>query len=226
MSTAGRASGRYPAGTVRALLETDLVTARTRDVLRSSLEDCGLEDRGERERDVAAPRFFDARSYATLRAVCARLIPQPERAQPIDLARQVDARLADGLRDGWRYDVLPPDGDAYRRGLHALDESARAAFAADFAAVSGERQDLLLATTQRGEVGGAGWTRMMAVRFFEELLAELAECYYSHPLALDEIGYAGFADAHGWQAIGLNVLEPHEPREMDDELDGSPDPRG
>jgi gluconate 2-dehydrogenase gamma chain len=57
---------------------------------------------------------------------------------------------------------------------------------------------------------------MSAPRFFEELLAEATECYYSHPVGADEIGFTGFADAHGWQRIGLNQLEPFEPRALGD----------
>jgi hypothetical protein len=50
-----------------------------------------------------------------------------------------------------------------------------------------------------------------ANKFFEELLASLAELYYSHPLAKEEIGEVAFADKKGWQQIGLNQLESHEP---------------
>jgi hypothetical protein len=68
---------------------------------------------------------------------------------------------------------------------------------------------------QRGDVEGGVWDTLPAQRFFEELLAEAVECYYSHPLAQEEIGYVGMADAHGWQAISLNRLEPWEPRAVE-----------
>jgi hypothetical protein len=47
--------------------------------------------------------------------------------------------------------------------------------------------------------------------YFEELLALVVDVYYAHPLASEEIGYIGMADAHGWQAIGLDQRETHEP---------------
>jgi hypothetical protein len=46
------------------------------------------------------------------------------------------------------------------------------------------------------------------------MLAELTEYYYAHPLAQEEIGYVGMADAHGWTRLGLNELEPREPEPL------------
>ena len=196
---------RYPSGTVSALLETDLVTPPTRAALTERLH----------KAPIAVPRFFDEATFTTLRAVCARLVPQPDRAQPIDLAGPIDGRLAQGEGDGWRYDQMPPDGEAHRRGLQALDESARLLCGASFAELDDTRQDELLLLVQRDEVSGGLWETMQASRFFEELLAGATESYYSHPLAQEEIGYVGMADAHGWQAIGLNELEPWEPRALE-----------
>jgi len=55
------------------------------------------------------------------------------------------------------------------------------------------------------------WRTLPAARFFEELLAEVVETYYAHPLAQEEIGYAGMADAPGWRAIGLDEREERDP---------------
>ncbi len=195
----------YPAGTVRALLETDLVTPPTRRALEERLQQSA----------VTAPRFFDARDFATLRAACARLIPQPEREHAIDLAGALDERLADGRCDGWRYDQMPPDGEAHRRGLRGLDESAQLMCNASFQQLDAAQQDEVLRAVQRGEAGGATWEKLPAHRFFEELLAELTEIYYSHPLAKEEIGDASMADAHGWQSIGLDEHAAHEPRALE-----------
>lgn len=197
------ASGTYPTGTVRALLASDLVTTQTRAVLLARLD-------GRRD---PVPRVLDDTAFATLRAVCARLIPQPERPDPVDLAAAIHDRLARGEGNGWRYATMPPDREAYALGLRGTDECARAMFGAEFVALDGRRQDEVLRAVQRGEPLGGSWAGLPADRFFEELLAEVAECYYSHPLAQEEIGYAGFADARGWHAVGLDQLEPHEPRE-------------
>ncbi len=198
------ANPTYPPGVVRRLLATDLVTPPTRAALQARLDEAASSD----------PRFFDPTAYTTLHAACARLIPQPGRVPPIDLARDIDRRLAEGGSDGWRYDRMPPDREAYRLGLRGLDETARTMFGADFAVLDGPHQDAVLAAVQRAEAPGASWTRLPADRFFEELLGECVEGYYSHPLAQEEIGYVGMADAHGWQAVGLDQLAPHEPRPL------------
>ena len=205
-------AGAYPPGTVRALLASDLVTPGTRAVLLARLD----------APPAPGPRALDAAAFAILRAVCARLVPQPERPAPIDLAGAVDGRLARGEGKGWRFATMPPDAEAYRRGLHGVDACARATFGVPFVVLAGRDRDDVLGAVQRGAVSGAEWDGLPPERFFEELLAEVVECYYSHPLAQEEIGYAGFADAHGWQAIGLDRLAPHEPRERPVEAPPSP----
>lgn len=192
----------YPPGSVRALLDTDLVTQPTHDALRARL----MSD------DNYVCRFFDEELFVTLRAACRRLIPQPERTPEIDVAVRLDERLAEGKSNGWRYSEMPPDGDAYRRALRGLNESAKQMYGTGFAALDATQQDDILRFVHRGQAPGMTWNTLSQVRFFEELLAEVTENYYAHPLAQEEIGYVGMADARGWQAVTLNQLEPWEPR--------------
>lgn len=191
----------YPPGTVRALLDTAVVTPQTRRALRARLD----------AEPCRSPAFFGEAEYADLDAVCARLIPQPERAHPIPLSLAIDARLAEGRGDGWRYDALPTDAEAYRYGLVGLNETAHILFGASFREVGGPEQDRILEAVQRAEAPGNMWRTLPAARFFEELLAEVVETYYAHPLAQEEIGYAGMADAPGWRAIGLDEREERDP---------------
>ncbi len=202
MSDAPWSPPRYPPGTVRALLSSAHVGAATRAALESRLA----------ANAPALPRYFGADEYRTLRAACERLVPQPDRDTPIDLAATIDQRLAEGTGDGWRYDAMPPDGDAHRAGLRALDAGARDASGHAFADANVDVQDAVLRAAQRGAESRAAWGAVPPGRFFEELLAEAAEAYYSHPLAQEEIGFVGMADLPGWQAIGLDELEPREPR--------------
>lgn len=155
----------YTPGTVRALLSADAVTAPTRRVLEARLGAGG--DR--------PPSFFDESEFADLRAVCSRLIPQHDRAPPVPLAAAIDARLADGRGDGWRYDAMPEDGETYRRGLRGLNESATILFGAPFRELDGSEQDRILDSVQRGEAPGDTWRTLLAARFFEDLLAEVVE---------------------------------------------------
>ncbi|TGE27761.1 gluconate 2-dehydrogenase subunit 3 family protein [Hymenobacter metallicola] len=196
------ASSPYPAGTVRALLATDLVTEATRTALLARL--------GAPEYE---PQYFDAATYELLRMVAARLFPQPDREAPIELAPSIDQRLFTGGSDGWRYDVLPPDRETYRLGLGGIRESARVMFGQYFELLTGAQQDAVLRAVQNETAPGPIWDTLSANRFFEELLAELTENYYAHPLAQEEIGYVGLADVPGWTKITLNEKEDREPEE-------------
>lgn len=193
----------YPAGSVRALLATDLVTEATRAALQARLDAPEYQ-----------PQFFDAATYELLRMVAARLFPQPDRETPIELASVIDQRLLTGGSDGWRYDVLPPDREAYRLGLGGIRESARLLFEQDFELLTGKQQDAVLQAVQNETAPGSIWQTVSANRFFEELLAELTENYYAHPLAQEEIGYVGMADVPGWSKITLNEKEDREPEEV------------
>lgn len=191
----------YRRGAVLALIESDLVTPPTRRALKARLK----------RPSPASPAFFDDAAYATMCSTCARLIPQPE---PIlDLAAALDARLAAGAGDGWRYAALPPDAELHALGARGIEESARERHGRGFAELNGDEQDAVLGLIEAGVPPGPVWARIDAARYFEELLALLVDIFYAHPLAQDEIGYAGMADARGWTAIGLNEREDHEPAE-------------
>ena len=196
----------YPAGVVLALLGTPYVTAPTRDALTERMNAAAHPD---------GPQFFTLDEWQTLTAVCARLLPpDAPGVSPESVAAAIDKRLRKGEGDGWRYDALPPDGDAFRQGLRAMNETAQGQYgAADFAALEKAQQDDLLRAVHRGEVGGTAWDGLAPTRFFEELLAEVVEYVYSNPLVQETIGYVGMADGGGgWKRIGLNMLDDREPR--------------
>lgn len=191
----------YPAGTVRALLRTDQVTEATRQALTDRLN-----------KSARLPTFFSEDELTLLRVVCDRLIPQTDRTERIRIEESIDERLSKNATNGWRYDTMPNDGDAYRLGLRGIDESAVHLFEKTFQDLTDEQKDQALRAIQNQEAPGQTWQNLPAGRFFEELLAEVAEAYYSHPLAQEEIGYVGMADVPTWQRIGLNQLEEREPR--------------
>ncbi len=195
----------YPVGSVRALLRTELLTPATRSVIEARLQPA----------EETAPQFFSLDEFGALTAACIRLLPADSPLTGKQAAQAIDTRLAEGHCDGWRYDSLPPDGDAYRKGLRALDASARLEGVECFAALSSERQDAFVTTVARAESSGEAWKTFDAKRFFEELLAEISECYMSDPLVQEQIGYAGMADAAGWQRIGLDEREVWEPAERE-----------
>ncbi len=188
----------YPPNTVRQLLETDQITAPTREVLKKRLS----------ETDDYQPKFFDAKSYDVLRAVCFRLIPQ----NSVDCAAFIDKNLSENKSNGWRYDKLPDISETFKRGLDGIDETSNLKFGAGFAELKDFQKDEVLTEIQNGKADGNTWQTLSGELFFEELLALAATVYYAHPLAQEEIGYVGMADADGWTRIKLNELEAREPR--------------
>lgn len=159
------------------------------------------------EPPVLVPQYFDEPTFRRLQQVCDRLIPQSDQ-QPrkgltgdaqslrgfVDIAGPIDQRLANGTTNGWRYDDLPNDGEAYRLFLMGLDQTAEALFTRSFNALTGEQQDTVLQAVQQGDAPGPAWQQLPGDRVFEELLAEVVEVYYSHPLVQLGIGYTGMVE--------------------------------
>ena len=121
--------------------------------------------------------FFSQSHFERLHAVARRLVPHDP--LELDLVGPIDHRLTQGDSKGWRYADLPPEVNPYGSLLEALPGG--------FLELDGDAQDALLEGLQQS-----------FPRAFEDLLAELVEVYYSHPLVQVRIGYFGFADAQGW----------------------------
>lgn len=180
-----------------SLLQSNHVTPPTRAVLEARLA----------KPPVTQPQFFSPRQFATLKAVCARLIPQPGEGAPVDLAGLLDERLHTGDGKGWRYDDMPPEAEAFVAGMDGVREAAVALFDTAFNELNAVQQDCVLVAVQGGTAPGSAWERVPPRRFFEELLVVLVEYYYSHPAAKSLIGDVSFADADGWVRIGLGQQE-------------------
>ena len=194
----------YPEGSILALLESANTTKPTRTALQKRLI----------RLPVTAPRFFDHIEFSILQAVCRRLVSLSGEAIKVDIAGAIDTALADGNSDGWRYDAMPPDAQAYRLGLQGLNQTATEFFNASFTQLDSSQQDSVLRAIQQGDAPGVVWQTISGALFFEELLARAVEIFYAHPLVQESIGYAGMADAPGWQLIGLNQLEAREPKPL------------
>lgn len=193
----------YPDGTFAGLIDTPFVTAPTRAALKARLA----------RPPVTEPGFLTGAEFTLLGAVCDRLLDQ-EGERRVDVAGAIDSYLASGESDGWRYDAMPDDGTAMRRGLAGIDETARALAGSSFLDLPAAERDRVISAVQAGDPPGETWRNLPARRFFEDLLAAVTEAFYAHPLSQEEIGYAGYADARGWQAIGLGERELREPEPL------------
>lgn len=154
-------------------------------------------------------RFFTEREWAVLEAAQARLIPQPDRDEPIPITPWIDDRLHRGQGDGYRFENMPPMEEAWRIGLRALDAEAKAMHGQGFAELAPHDQDEVLERVQQGEVRTDAWGAMPPGKFFShELLDGVIIVYYAHPDAWSEIGFGGPASPRGY--VRLDKRDPWE----------------
>ncbi|ACL55459.1 gluconate 2-dehydrogenase subunit 3 family protein [Methylobacterium nodulans] len=160
-------------------------------------------------------RFFTDAEFETLRAICARIVPQPP-GEPdrIPVAALIDDRLHRGERDGYRDARMPPEDEAWRRGLRALDAEALAAHGLRFHLLDEAAQDALLAAASRGELAQAAWGGMPCDLFFgQRLVDDCVRAYYAHPAAWSEIGWGGPASPRGYVRMDFDRRDPWEAAE-------------
>jgi hypothetical protein len=160
-------------------------------------------------------RFLTEAEWLTLRAVCARIVPQPpERARPAPIAAMIDRKLAANSGDGYRDARLPPQRQAWRRALRALDAEARALRKCRFSEMSGAEQDALLSAVQTGQVHDLSWGNMPPQLFFaKRLLHDALSAYYADPHAWNEIGFGGPASPRGYVRMNYDRRDPWEASE-------------
>jgi len=160
------------------------------------------------------PRFFNAHEWETLQAVCARIMPQPATGAIIPLPSYVDAKITEKHEDGYRYASLPHQGEAWQRGLAALDQEAIDAHGKRFHLLAPEQQDELLLRMQGGKLECEAWAGMPCKPFFEHrVIADITHAYYAHPIAWNEIGFGGPASPRGYVRMKLDRRDPWEAAE-------------
>ncbi len=200
------------------LLESDRVSTITRAALL------------DRAQPVSAyePKALDRSELELLRAVLARVIPQPGGSE-IDLAARMDKDLAEGRGDGWRFADLPPDAEGCRAGLQTLDRAARSGHGSDFATLDPEQKDALLECCAAGELGVGPLDAGQMKLWFEDLRGAATGAYVAHPATLARMGYSGIADGanserlSGFVKLGIGAVEPWEPATAADSSFGKGD---
>jgi gluconate 2-dehydrogenase gamma chain len=191
----------YKKSFIKEILTTDLVSLKTKEVLIERIEAINEDYK---------PVFFNEQEFLILRAVSDILIPQDDQSFYINLAASIDERLSQNKNNGWRFASLPADGDCYRIALAAINNMCLQSLKKEFLKANTDEKETILLEVQQG-LSPDVWITIDSKLFFEELLAELTEGYYSHPLIQEQIGYAGMADQQGWINIGLNEKDPQEP---------------
>lgn len=176
-----------------------------------SWDDITREAVRRRLEEVPARRFLDPDEYAILEAACARIIPQPDRNEPVPIAPWIDLKLHLNRTDGYRYEDMPPLRETWQRGLNGLDEEARARFETGFTTLPDRSKDKVLSCLQNAETKAVTWQKLSASRFFNDhLLADCITIYYAHPEAWNEIGFGGPASPRGYARLGAGMRDPWE----------------
>ena len=160
------------------------------------------------------PRFFDADEWATLNAVCGRIVPQSQNRAPVPVAAYVDEKMHTDAREGYRHAELPEQRLAWKRGLAGLQEAARQRHDKPFAGLDAGQQDALLKDMEAGRLSPDALQGMPGKSFFEHrVLPDIVNAYYAHPTAWSEIGYGGPASPRGYVRLGLGRRDPWEAEE-------------
>ncbi len=176
-----------------------------------SWNDITREVVSKRLNEIPPRRFFSEPQYETLVAVCHRVMPQPERSDPVPIAPWLDAKLHDGQGTGTRFESLPPEPECWRRGIDAIEAEAQQRYHRAFAALDAAEQDLILRALEQGEAQAPAWDDLDAKSFMRHvLLREIVGIYYAHPDAWSEIGFGGPASPRGYVRLAENRRDPWE----------------
>ena len=160
-------------------------------------------------------RFFDDAEWATVCAATERLVPQSaDRPGRIPVAALIDHKLHRDERDGYRNAKLPPQPEAWRRGVAALKAEGLSRHGKAFADLSGDEQNALLLDMQEGRLTNPAWGDMPCDLFFEDrLMTDTVTAYYSHPTAWSEIGFGGPASPRGYVRLDFDRRDSWEAAE-------------
>lgn len=160
------------------------------------------------------PEFFSAEEYRTLRALCERIIPQPDRMEKVPIAAHIDRHLKLNGESGTRYAPLPYDGPCWKQALAALDAEATAKYGMRFHELAEEAADGLLQRCQEGKLDNEAWGEIPPGMFFKKrVLTDIPGVYYSHPAAWSEMGFGGPASPRGYVRLEANKRDPWEATE-------------
>lgn len=159
----------------------------------------------DRVENVPPIRFFTAEEAATLKAFCDVVTAQDDEPR-IPVLSYIDEKLFAGKRDGWQYYDLPDDDEVWRCVARGLDDAARPAGFASFAAAPLEAQEGIVQRFAHAQLHGGVWETMNAGRAFKVVMRYVAQAFYAHPWAWNEIGFGGPAYPRGYGAFGSPEL--------------------
>ena len=148
-------------------------------------------------------RFFSEDELPCARALLDRLLAQDDDPK-VPVLEMIDRRLLERDGDGYRYEDMPEDWDAWRRSVAGLDADSRARFGRRFHELTQEQQMAQLEAVRTSDDPVWG---MPGKRLFSLWLRYACTAFYAHPWAWNEIGYGGPAYPRGYVNLGLDKRE-------------------
>jgi len=180
--------------TFQDLINSDQTSEQTRSFMLRRMADGADSD--------YQPVVVSQEGLATLRAVAEAVVP----GAGFDLGVMMDKKLATAQGDGWRFDPLPPNAEAWRRGVESLDAAAAKEFGAPFRSLNGGHQGWLLEQAGNGKLGhpfdsltpeesdGTLYNAEQMQLWFEDVRGDFVRLYLADPRGLQRIAFTGFAD--------------------------------
>ncbi len=172
----------------------------------------------ERATKAKPIRFFSPEEARTLEAVIDRVLPQEDRTpeRRIPILPDLDERLFEGRIEGYRYEDMPSDQEAYRIAVRAFEKMAQTLHGDRFDELDTMQQELILRSIHDAKPLAAEdeWKKMNVERFWTLLVSDVCTVYYAHPWAWDEIGYGGPAYPRGYMRLEEGEPEPWEVDEL------------
>lgn len=153
--------------------------------------------------------FFTKEEDAIATPLCDLLLAQ-DGDPKIPVVGLIDTRLAMGEGDGWHYDDMPPDPQAWRETLQHLDDDALKFFRLRFAELSRVQQASILQAVQDKASSSESWHDKPAQQVWSLWTRYACAAFYSHPWAWNEIGFGGPAYPRGYKNRHVGGREPFE----------------
>jgi hypothetical protein len=152
-------------------------------------------------------RFFTPAEEAAATVLCDQLLGQDSEPK-VPVVQQVDARLAEQETDGWRYEDMPEDGQAWRDTLGYLDADCQDAFSCTLAEAAAADQRAVIQAVQ--DLGAKDWHGLVAAHVWSLWTRYACTAFYAHPSAWDEMGFPGPAYPRGYKNAAVGGREPFE----------------
>jgi hypothetical protein len=174
-----------------------------------------IEERVSKQKPI---RFFTPDEARTMYAVVDRILPQEDRTDErrIPILPSIDERLFENRLEGYRFEDMPPDQEAYRIAARAFEQMAQALHGRAFHELERREQEEILKSVHQAKPRAAQelWGQMNIERFWPLLVSDVIAVYYAHPWAWDEIGFGGPAYPRGYMRLEEGEPEPWEVEEQ------------